>query len=94
MKISGILWIEDIVEKLALKHRVEKFEVNEVLQKHPLFLFVEKGHRKDEYVYAALGQTEAGRYLIVYFVHKKGNEALILSARDMTTKERRRYEKK
>ena len=56
--------------------------------------FVEKGHRQGENVYAAMGQTNAGRYLIVFFVRKKTQQALILSARDMTRSERRRYEKK
>jgi len=41
-----------------------------------------------------MGQTEEGRYLIVYFVHKLKGEALIVSARDMTKKERRSYGKK
>jgi uncharacterized protein len=45
-------------------------------------------------VYAALGQTGSGRYLIVFFVHKPDHRALILSARNMTAAERRRYEKK
>ncbi|MGD2089555.1 MAG: BrnT family toxin [Candidatus Aminicenantes bacterium] len=94
MKITGILWLEDIVEKLILKHKVDKREVIDVLQSRPFFRFVEKGHRKGENVYSAFGQTEAGRYLVVYFVYKKKNQALILSARDMTISERRHYEKK
>jgi uncharacterized DUF497 family protein len=44
-------------------------------------------------VYAALGQTENGRYLIVFFILKKDGRAIILSARDMTLSERKRYEK-
>jgi hypothetical protein len=55
---------------------------------------LEKGHRRGENVYAALGQTRAGRYMIVFFVRKKTNEALVVSARDMTAAERKRYEKK
>ena len=39
-------------------------------------------------------KTDSGRFLIVFFVYKKGNQALILSARDMTDAERKRYEKK
>jgi uncharacterized DUF497 family protein len=41
-----------------------------------------------------MGQTEAGRYLIVFFIHKKSGAALVISARDMTPKERRRYGRK
>ncbi len=94
MKITGILWLEDILDKLLRKHNVEKNEVVEVLQNRPSFRFVEKGHRKGENVYSAFGQTESGRYLVVYFVSKKKNQALVLSSRDMTLSERRKYEKK
>ena len=44
-----------------------------------------------ENLYTALGQTEDGRYLIVFFIHKATNEALVISAREMTKKERRSY---
>ena len=42
-------------------------------------------------VHRALGQTDAGRYLVVFYIHKLTREALILSARDMDHKERRSY---
>ena len=57
MKIREIIWLEDIVEKLEKKHSVRQNEVIEVLENKPKFRFVEKGHRKGENVYAALGQT-------------------------------------
>lgn len=94
MNIEGTIWLENVVDKLAAKHGVETFEVEEVLAARPKFRFVEKGERKGEDVYLALGQTESGRYLIVYFIHKKSNEALILSARDMADKERKWYGRK
>jgi uncharacterized protein len=68
--------------------------VREIFLNKPGFRFVEKGHRKDENVYAAFGQTDAGRYLVCFFVHKTDNRALILSARDMTDAERKRYVRK
>jgi uncharacterized DUF497 family protein len=40
-----------------------------------------------------MGQAKSGRYLVVFFIYKKDGRALILSARDMTTAERRRYGK-
>ena len=94
MRIEGFIWLEDIVEKLVQKHGVQQQEVREVFANLPQFRFVEKGHRPDENVYAALGQTDAGRYLIVFFVCKKDRRALILSARDMTHAERRKYEQR
>ncbi len=94
MRIEGVIWLRDIVDKLAFKHHVETDEVEEVLNGKPKFRFVEKGERKGEDVYMALGQTDAGRYLSVLFIYKKTKEALILSARDMARKERRRYGRK
>jgi uncharacterized DUF497 family protein len=94
LKIKGLIWFDDIIEKIKRKHNVQQQEVREVLVNDPHFRFVEKGHRSGENVYAAMGQTEDGRYLIVFFVWKTDRRALILSARDMTRAERRLYEKK
>ena len=94
MKIEGIIWLREIVDKLALKHHVEPHEVEEVFDNQPKVRFVEKGERKDENVYLALGQTDAGRYLAALFIYKKTKEALILSAREMANKERKQYGKK
>ena len=94
MNIKGIIWLNNIVDKLAFKHQVETYEVEELLTEKPKFRFVEKGERKDEDVYMALGQTQGGRYLIVLFIYKLTKEALILSARDMAPKERKMYDRK
>jgi uncharacterized DUF497 family protein len=94
LRISGFIWLEEIVEKIKQKHNVSQDEVREVFRNSRHFRFVEKGHYQGENVYSALGQTDAGRYLIVLFVYKKTRQALIVSARDMTDAERNRYEKK
>ena len=94
MKITGIIWLDDIVEKLQWKHGVLPEEVREVFNNNPKFRFVEKGHRPNENVYFAMGKTDSGRYLIVFFVHKQDKRALVLSARKMTQSERRQYERK
>jgi len=92
LKIKSLIWLDEIVDKLASKHHVKQDDVREVLLNRPHFRFVEKGHRPEENVYAALGQTESGRYLIVFFVRKRDGRAIILSARDMTSAERKKYE--
>ena len=94
MKITGFIWLDEIVEKLQKKHSVIVNEVQEVLTNKSKFRFVEKGHHLGENVYLALGQTAAGRYLIIFFIYKKDKRALILSARDMTKTERKQYERK
>lgn len=94
MKINKIVWLEPVVDKLASKHHVVPSEVEEVLKKSRHFFFVEEGDYQGEDVYVAMGQTRTGRYLAVFFIYKKNREALVLSARDMTHKEVRRYGKK
>ncbi|TAJ97848.1 BrnT family toxin [bacterium] len=94
MEITTVIWLHEIVEKISRKHKVKPSEVIEVLNSSTHFRFVEKGYRSGENVYSAMGQVRAGRYLIVFFVYKRGKQALILSARDMTRSERKRYEKK
>jgi uncharacterized DUF497 family protein len=93
LRIEGIIWFDEIIEKLEWKHSVQPREVTEVLAKTQEFRFVEKGYRAGENVYAAMGQTYAGRYLIIFFIYKKDKRAFILSARNMTDSERRKYEK-
>jgi uncharacterized protein len=94
MTIEGVIWLRDIIDKLNVKHGVEIHEVEEALSGSPKFRLVEKGERGGENVYLALGQAKAGRYLAVLFIYKKTKEALILSARDMTRNERRKYGRK
>ncbi len=94
MRIEGVIWLNDIVDKLDSKHHVETQEVEEVLANRPKFRFVQKGTRAGEDVYMALGQTAEGRYMAVLFVYKETREVLILSARDMASKERKQYDKK
>ena len=82
------------MDKLAVKHHTAPYEVEQALSNHPKIRFVEKGERRGEDVYMALGQTDAGRYLAILFIYKRTHEALILSARTMAPKERRHYGKK
>jgi uncharacterized protein len=94
LKLSGIIWLEEVVEKIERKHHVTQKEVREILNGPSHFRFVEKGHRRGENVYSAMGQTGGGRYLIVFFVRKTTRQALPVSAREMTRGERRRYEER
>jgi uncharacterized DUF497 family protein len=95
LNVRGIIWIGEFVEKLARKHGVARDEVRQVLRdRKTKYRFVEKGHERDEDVYAALGRTNAGRCLIVFFVRKPEGRALVVSARTMTDTERKRYETK
>ncbi|MCP4664312.1 MAG: BrnT family toxin [bacterium] len=92
MQIVDIIWLPSVIDKLAWKHNILPEEIEEVLFDKPGYRKVQKGHIPGEDLYSALGQTHSGRYLIVFFVYKATREALILSARDMEPKERRRFE--
>lgn len=94
MYIDDFIWHPSILDKVEVKHQVSQNEAEEIFFNRPRYRFVELGHQKGEDVYSAGGQTEAGRYLTIFFIHKHTNTALILSARDMDRKERRRYERK
>ena len=94
MKIDGIIWLRAIVDKLDRKHNVTPEEVESVLRSNARFRFIERGDVDGEDMYAALGRTFGGRYLIVYFIYKKTHDALIISAREMNKQERRSYGKK
>ena len=69
-------------------------EVEEVLTGNCRMFKKEIGKVEGEDLYNALGRTEGGRYLSVFFIRKLTNKALIITAREMNKCERRRYEKK
>ncbi len=96
MHIAHIVCPEVVVEeKLAVKHRVTVREARQVLLSNPRVRFAEKGYIEGNNVYAAFGQTFGGRYLAVFFVYKPDTAtAIIISARDMSDKERRAYGRK
>jgi hypothetical protein len=89
VKIVGFIWLEEIVEKLEAKHQVTPDEVEQVFGNRPGVKRMNRGHFRGEDVYRAVGQTDAGRYLVIFFIHKLSQEILILSARDMDEKERK-----
>lgn len=94
MRVKRVIWLPEIEEKLAQKHHVTALEVEEALFGRPHIRFVEKGHRVGEDLYGAYGQSEEGRYLMIYFVLKVDNQALILSAHDMERKEQNLYDRR
>ncbi len=92
--IDDIIWLDTVVEKLAWKHHVLTNEVEEVLTRRCRIFKKETGKVEGEHLYNALGRTKNGRYLSVFFIKKLSNRALIITARDMNPRERKRYEKK
>ena len=91
MKIVECLWLDRFVDKLIGKHNAYPDEMEEVLSSDPTIRKVEKGDVKGANLYIAFGKTHGGRHLSVLFVRKKDQRALVISARDMTSKERKKY---
>jgi uncharacterized protein len=95
MQIDSIVCPKHIEEKLEVKHGMTCQEARQALLNRPRIRFAEKGYTEGENVYAAFGQTFAGRYTAIFFVYKPNNKtAIIISARDMSDKERRAYGRK
>lgn len=71
--------------------QVQAYEVEEVFENKPTIRFREKGKIRGENLYTARGQTEAGRFLVVFFIHKENQSALVISGREMTKREIQSY---
>ena len=81
--IEGFIWEEWVVEKLDSKHSVEPEEVEEVF-----FSRTTRVRKIYSERYLLYGQASSGRYLFVVFVWIE-KYVKVISARDMTGKERR-----
>ena len=93
MRLAGFIWLEEFVDKLATKHAVQTEEVEQVLLHAPYLTRSERGRVRGEDLYRALGRTDDGRQLAVFFVLKRSGSALVISAREMQAVERRQYER-
>src|SRR5256885_9467115 len=87
---TGFEWDEGNLDKNWEEHRVAFWECEEVFLNRPLVVRQDDEHSATERRYYALDRSEAGRLLFVAFTVRR---KLIrpISARDMTTKERRAY---
>ena len=78
--------------KCFLKHGVTVQEAEEVFVNEPLLVVEDSYHSESESRYQALGKTGNGRLLFVSFTLRK-EKIRIISARVMSRKETRIYEK-
>ena len=86
---EGFDWDRGNIQKNREKHRVAFIECEEVFLHGPVIL-PDPGHSRAELRYLALGRTDRGRRLAVIFTVRK-NRIRVISARDMSRKERRIY---
>lgn len=89
-KCTGFDWDDCNQDKNWEKHEVADGEAEEVFFNDPLVAGSDQAHSKREQRNFALGQTNAGRLLFVAFTIRK-NLLRVISAREMTGREVRRY---
>ena len=89
---TGFEWHEGNATKNWEKHVVTQAECEQAFFNRPLLVRRDKGHSLTEPRLYGLGKTDAGRLLFVAFTIR-GDKIRVISARDMTTQERERYER-
>ncbi len=87
---EGLQWDAGHATKIWEKHLVTTRECEEIFLAEPLIVGADERHSVGEERWYALGQTDAGRLLFVAFTIR-GRLIRVISARDMSRKERRIY---
>ncbi|MBL1275822.1 MAG: BrnT family toxin [Ectothiorhodospiraceae bacterium] len=87
----GFQWDEGNSRKNWEKHRVTSSECEQLFFNQPLLIKDDISHSKSEPRYFALGRADSDRRLFVVFT-VRDNLIRVISARDMSRRERRVYE--
>ena len=88
---TGFEWDDGNAEKNWTLHGVSRGEAEEVFFNRPILVAPDAKHSQKEKRYAALGKTNGGRGLTIVFTIR-GSLVRVISARDMSRRERRIYE--
>ncbi len=88
---EGFDWDDANEFKNWEKHSVKKTEAEQVFFNMPLVVS-ETYNTNDKDRYLALGKTNSGRFLTVIFTIRKKKLIRVISARDMSRKERKAYD--
>jgi hypothetical protein len=92
-QIEGFDWDDGNQRKSEEKHGVSQAEAEQVFFGDPLFLLEYVRHSHAEPRFHALGKTQLGRLLHITFTTRAaGKKIRVISARDMTRKEKAAYE--
>jgi uncharacterized DUF497 family protein len=87
----GFEWNAGNADKNWDLHQVAQAECEQPFFNRPVLITTDDGHSGRERRYAALGRTHAGRLLTLVFTLREGR-VRVISARDMSRRERRIYE--
>ena len=91
--ILEFFWDKGNIDKNLRKHNVSNKEAEEALKNDRAFIFRDEKHSQAEERFGLFGTTDQGKLLsIVFTVRKK--KVRIITARNMSRKERRVYEEK
>ena len=90
---EGFDWDEGNSNKNWHLHSVTDGECEDVFFNLPLIIAADKKHSEDETRFFALGRTDAERRLFIAFT-VNNNLIRVISARDMTKSEERKYVEK
>ncbi len=88
--LESFEWDKGNITKNWEKHRVTHFECEEVFFNEPLVVKEDTGHSGTENRQYVLGKTDNARLLFIVFTIR-GRKIRVISARDMSIKERRAY---
>jgi|SRR5271166_1011603 len=92
-RVVGFDWDAGNERKSAVKHGVSQSEAEQAFFNQPLLVLQDERHRADEPRFHALGRTEAGQRLHITFTLREDATLLrVVSARDMSVKERAIYD--
>lgn len=91
--ITGFDWDQGNSTKNYDKHQVTKAECEQLFFNQPLLMEFDVKHSTEEERYYVLGQTDATRKLCLIIV-MRNNLIRVISARDMSKRERGSYEQK
>jgi uncharacterized DUF497 family protein len=87
MRRARFEWDQQNLAHLA-RHSVDWDEAEAVVANDPLVLRTSDGK------YLAYGQTDEGRYPLVVFIRKLGPLIRVITARDLTDREKKRYRRR
>jgi len=85
-------WNKGNIDKNLKKHKVSNAECEEVFFNQPLIIKEDEKHSQKEKRFLALGKTENNKLLFISFTIRENN-IRIISARNMSKKEKQYYEK-
>lgn len=86
---AELLWDDDTIEHIWERHHLSIWEVDEAFHDLEALIHTGKYHRQVVY-----GKTGGGRYLTIIVEPMSRKEAWLITARDMTDLEKKRYKRR